>query len=152
GRLLDLLNVRYRPAAPGLLENRTDPATSALRLRATRSLWDPSYVDESPLQEPVQLLPRLRTWLQQYSPEAKIALSGWSWGADRTANGALAIAETLGILGREDAGVALYANTPRAGSPAFQVFKLMRNYNSRGAGFGDHSCRAEGSDDSVSAY
>jgi hypothetical protein len=152
GRLLDLLDVRYRPAAPGLLEGRTDPATNDLRLRATRSLWDPSYVDESPLQEEVQLLPRLRAWAQQYSPETKIALSGWGWGADRTVNGALAIAETLGILGREDAGLALYGGTPRVLSPAFQVFKLMRNYNGRGAGFGDRSCRAEGSDDSLSAY
>jgi dienelactone hydrolase len=152
GRLLDLLDVRYQPAAPGLLEDRTDPATNALRLRATRSLWDPSYTDESPLQQPVQLLPRLRVWLQQYAPEAKIALTGWSWGADRTVNGALAIAETLGILGREGAGLALYGATPRAGSPAFRVFRLLRSYDGRGAGFGDLSCRAEGSDDAVSVY
>ena len=27
--------------------NGNDPATNALRLRSTRALWDPSYVDES---------------------------------------------------------------------------------------------------------
>jgi hypothetical protein len=152
GRLMEFLDAGYQPAAPGLLEGRADPATDALRLRATRALWDPTYEEGSPLPEGIQLLPRLRAWLQQYAPETKIALSGWGWGADRTVNGALAIAETLGILGREDAGLALYGSTPRAASPAFQVFRLMRNYNARGAGFGDLSCRAEGSDDSVSAY
>lgn len=151
-RLLGFLDARYQPAATGLLEGRADPATNALRLRATRALWDPSYEEEPPVWERIQLLPRLRAWLQQYAPETKVALSGWGWGADRTVNGALAIAETLGILGREDAGLALYAGTPRAASPAFQVFRLMRNYNGRGAGFGDLSCRAEGSDDVVAAY
>lgn len=152
GPLLEFLDARYPPDAPGVLEGRADPATNALRLRATRALWDPTYGEGSPLREGLQLLPRLRAWLQQYAPETRIALSGWGWGADGTVNGALAIAETLGILGREDAGLALYAGTPLAASPAFQVFRLMRNYNGRGAGFGDLSCRAEGGDDVVAAY
>src|SRR5262249_9671527 len=96
--------------------------------------------------------PRLRAWLQQYAPETKIALTGWSWGADHTVNGALAIAETLGILGREDAGLALYGSTPRAGSPAFRVFWLLRNYDGRGAGLGALPGRAEGADDPISVY
>jgi hypothetical protein len=46
-RTLDLLDVHYYPQALGVYGAADDTATSALRLRSTRSLWDHEYVDES---------------------------------------------------------------------------------------------------------
>ena len=38
------------------------------RNRSTRSLWDPSYVDESWINDRVQLIPRLKNWVTTYYP------------------------------------------------------------------------------------
>ena len=47
-RILDYLDLHYYPQAGGVaLQPAGDAATQVLRLRATRSLWDPSYTDES---------------------------------------------------------------------------------------------------------
>ena len=46
-RTLDILDIHYYPQASGVTSNKTDAATAALRLRSTRSLWDPTYTDES---------------------------------------------------------------------------------------------------------
>ncbi|MEZ4616922.1 MAG: glycoside hydrolase family 44 protein [Caldilineaceae bacterium] len=47
-RLLDYLDLHYYVAADGVtLSGAGDAATQARRLRSTRSLWDPTYVDES---------------------------------------------------------------------------------------------------------
>ena len=45
------------PAGPGVYggDERTDPETAALRIRSTRSLWDPTYRDESWIKEHVEL-------------------------------------------------------------------------------------------------
>ena len=39
---------------------KTDPETGALRIRSTRALWDPTYKDESWIDEPVRLIPRMQ--------------------------------------------------------------------------------------------
>src|SRR4029434_8958709 len=47
-RLLDYFDLHYYPQADGVsLSPAGNAATQALRLRSTRALWDPSYVDES---------------------------------------------------------------------------------------------------------
>ena len=47
-RILDYLDLHYYPQATGVsLSPAGNAATQALRLRSTRSLWDPTYMDES---------------------------------------------------------------------------------------------------------
>lgn len=56
-RLVDVLDVHYYPQAAGVaLSDDESAATSARRLRSLRSLWDPSYVDESWIGTPVRLI------------------------------------------------------------------------------------------------
>ena len=38
----------------------TDAETNARRLRSTRSLWDPDYIDESWIDEPIEFIPRMQ--------------------------------------------------------------------------------------------
>jgi hypothetical protein len=136
-RTLDVLDVHYYPQAAGVFSGATDEATNQLRLRSTRSLWDPSYVDESWIGEPVELIPRLRQWIDQYYPGTRLAINEWNWGADGTMNGALAIADVLGIFGREGVDLAAYWTSPPVGAPGAYAFSLYTNYDGQGHGFGD---------------
>jgi len=150
-RTLDVLDVHYYPE--GLYNDNVDDATAAHRLRSTRSLWDPGYVDESWIDSPVMLIPRLKRLLEEHYPGTRLGLGEWNWGAEGTLNGALAIADVLGIFGREALYYAAYWHEPPVGSPGFFAFKAYTNYDDQGGGFGDVSVWSQ-SDDSnvVSSY
>jgi hypothetical protein len=145
-RTLDVLDVHWYPQSAGVYgggsEARTDPATCALRLRSTRSLWDATYVDESWIGEPVRLIPRLREWIDRHYPGTRLGIGEWNWGADTTLNGALAIADVLGILGREAVDLAAFWTVPPPGSPGAAAFRLYTNYDGEGSSFGDRSLPA----------
>ncbi|MBX2803359.1 MAG: glycoside hydrolase family 44 protein [Myxococcales bacterium] len=138
-RTLDVLDLHYFPEnliAKGW-KSATDPATNAWRLRVTRSLWDPDYVDESwvgsgdpvtdqPDPHAVQLIPRMRALLAEHYPGTKLGLSEWSFGAFEHPSGGLAAAEALGIFGREDLAFAAMWPAPSTGSYAAAAFELYR--------------------------
>jgi hypothetical protein len=150
-RTLDVLDIHYYPE--GVFNDESDPATAAQRLRSTRSLWDPNYLDESWIWLPIQLIPRMKGLAEGIYPGTKVGISEWNWGADESLNGALAIADVLGIYGREDLYFAAYWRYPALGSPGFQAFKLYTNYDGQGGRFGDTSVRAESFDpDRVATY
>jgi hypothetical protein len=152
-RTLDVLDVHYYPQGQGIYSGATDNGTNALRLRSTRSLWDSRYPDESWIREPVQLIPRLREWIDRYYPGTLLAIGEWNWGAERTMNGALAIADVLGIFGREGVDLAAYWTTPPRRSPGALAFALYTNYDGRGGAFGDLALSTSSdAPDDVAAY
>lgn len=152
-RTLDVLDVHYYPQGAAVFGGGGADATNALRLRSTRSLWDPSYVDESWIAEPVELIPRLHAWIDQYYPGTRLAIDEWNWGADKTMNGALAIADVLGIYGREGLDMAAYWTSPPPGSPGARAFAMYTNYDGQGHSFGDASLADTSSaPDYVSSY
>jgi hypothetical protein len=152
-RTLDVLDVHFYPQADGVHSDRDDAKTQALRLQSTRALWDPEYKDESWIGAAVQLFPRLRQWVNTYYPGTKIGLTEWNWGADKTLDGGLAVAEVLGILGRERVDLASYWVAPGNGTPGFFAYKLYRNADGAGQGFGDVAVEAKSGDpDSVSCF
>jgi hypothetical protein len=156
-RTLDMLAVHYYPQGE-VFSEATDPETNALRLRSTRSLWDPSYREESWIARTaegpvVRLIPRMKEWIDRHYPGTGLALTEWSWGAPQHITGGLAVADVLGILGREGVNVATYWGAPPAGSPAYWAFRVYRNYDGEGNGFGDVSIKAESAyPDWVSLY
>ncbi len=145
-RSLDVLDVHFYPQAAGVFSGQTDKATQALRLRATRSLWDPTYSDESWVGVPVRLIPRLKEWIASGYPGTRLGITEWNFGADPQINGGLAIADVLGIFGREDVYLADYWAYPNKDSPGYLAFKLYRSPDGRGNGFGDVSCAASSAD------
>jgi hypothetical protein len=153
-RSLDVLDVHYYPQAANVFSAADDAYTRGLRLRSTRSLWDPSYLDESWINDKVRLIPRMREWIDQYYPGTRLAIGEWSWGAEKTISGALAVADVLGTFGREGVDMASYWTFPPVDSPAGQAFQLFTHYNARGDAFGDQSIVAttDASADYVSAY
>jgi hypothetical protein len=159
-RLLDYLNVHFYPQNGEALALAGDTNTQALRLRSTRALWDPSYVDESwigpagPDGGIVRLLPRLSDWVINHYPGTRLALTEYNWGGLEHINGALAQAEILGLFGREGLDVAALWNYPDESLgydnfeslPGAYAFRLYRNYNGTGAKFGDVSVSASSAD------
>jgi hypothetical protein len=143
-RSLDVLTVHYYPAAPGVSGPRSDPQTDAMRLRSTGSLWDPTYVDESYIAEPVRLIPRLREWAREY-PGTRVGITEYNFGGGDSISAGLAEADALGIFGRENLYLATYWNSVKPRSPAWFAFRMYRNYDGSGGHFGDTSVRATSS-------
>lgn len=151
-RLIDVFSVHFYPQSG---EDGDDVSTSMqlLRNRSTRSLWDPNYVDESYIKDNVQLIPRLKNWINTLYPETKIAVTEYSWGADNHINGATAQADVLGIFGREGLDMATRFTVPDSATPTFKAIKLYRNYDGNKSAFGDTSVSASGPNpDMVSTF
>lgn len=151
-RLLDVFSVHYYPQG-GEFSNDTSTAMQLRRNRSTRSLWDPAYVDETWINDRVELVPRLRGWVAANYPGTKIAITEYNWGAEDHINGATAQADVLGIFGREGLDMATRWTTPAASTPTYKAMKMYRNYDGAGSGFGDTSVRAQTPDpNTLSAF
>jgi hypothetical protein len=153
-RLVDVLDVHYYPQAAGVaLSGDESAATSALRLRSLRSLWDPTYVDESWIPAAVRLIPRMKEWIAAELPGTKLAITEYSWGNDDGLSSALAQAEVLGIFAREGVDLATRWVAPAAGSFVEDAFRLWLDYDGAGARVAGTSVRATSSvPDAVSGY
>jgi hypothetical protein len=69
-------------------------------------------------------------------------ITEYNWGADDYPNGATAQADVLGIFGREGLDLAARWTTPNTGTPAYNAFKIYRNYDGSNSVFGDLNVRA----------
>jgi Glycoside hydrolase family 44 len=136
-RVLDVLDLHAYPYAEGVSSTSTDANVAALRMRTTRMLWDPSYVDESWVKEPVKLLPRMRQWIDQYYPGRGISIGEWNFGGENHVSGAIAIAEAFGRFAEFGVSSAFYWVYPEENSPAAWAFRAYRNYDGKGARFLD---------------
>jgi hypothetical protein len=155
-RLLDYFDLHYYPAGGVALASAGSASTQEMRLRSTRSLWDPTYVDESWIGEPVQLLPRMRGWVNQNYPGTKIAITEYNFGALDHMNGALAQADVLGIFGREGVDLATLWTYDPSSMPTFDLthpgafaFRMYRNYDGAGHGFGDQAVQSSSTDQAL---
>ena len=151
-RVLDYLNEHFYP--PGVaLAGAGGADLQALRLRSTRLLWDATYAEESWIAEPVYMIPRMRGWIAADYPGTRTAVTEYNWGALDHINGALAQADVLGIFGREGLDLATLWGPPSSGEPGAFAFRMYRNVDGAGSGFGETSVHAASSDQGrLSAY
>ncbi len=157
-RLLDYFTLHFYPQG-GQFSDDVSTSMELLRNRSTRSLWDPTYVDESWIGGTginggkVNLVNQMKNWVNTYYPGTKIGITEYNWGAEGNMNGATTQADIWGILGREGVDLANRWTTPAAGTPAYLAMKMYRNYDSAGSSFGDTSLAASvGNPDQVSAF
>lgn len=146
-RLLDYFDEHLYPQQTGVaLSAPGDAATQELRLRSTRQLWDPAYVDESWINEPIRYIPRMRELVDANYPGTKLAITEYNWGALGHINGALAQADVLGIFGREGLDLATLWSPPAATDPGAFAFRMYLDYDGAGSAFGGTSVRATSAD------
>jgi hypothetical protein len=159
-RLVDYLDVHYYPQSSGVsLSDDESPATQALRLRSLKSLYDPTYVDESWIGSMgysggvVRLVPRMRDWIAARFPGTRIAITEYSWGGDGGTSSTLAQAEALAIFAREGVDLATRWVVPADGSRIEDAFSLYLNYDGAGGRVQGQSVRATSTSvDPVGAY
>jgi hypothetical protein len=148
-RLIDYFDEHYYPSFNA-------PPDNATLLQSTRSLWDPSFTDDSWIGQyygPIYLIPRMQAWVQQYDPGIKVALSEYSWGNTGQIVDAVAEADVLGIFGRQGLDFATMWNVPSPAQPLAFSFLLYRNYDGAGHGFGSVSVQSASADqDQLAVY
>jgi hypothetical protein len=132
-RPVDLLDVHFYPQGNvtglGGASDSELPVDSARRLRSLRELYDPTYTSESWVDDEVNLIPRLRAWIDARCAGMGIAITEYKWGPDGGPSGALAQAEALAIFGREGVAVATRWVAPEDGSLSEEAFRLFLDYD-----------------------
>lgn len=153
-RLVDWVDIHYYPQAPAVtLSDNELPTVAARRLRSLKNLYDPNYNDESWIEQPVNLIPRVKQWIDTQLPGAKLAITEYNWGGDDGLTSALAQAEALAIFGREGVDLAARWLEPRQGSLVEQAFRLYLNYDGQGSRLmGDSVKTVSSKVDAVGAY
>ncbi|MEN1678830.1 MAG: glycoside hydrolase family 44 protein [Planctomycetota bacterium] len=166
--LMDALDVHWYPEAQGDGvritaggEFNTSPAVVEARVQAPRSLWDPTYFEDSYItrdilrdysgqgnDQGVELLNRVRDDIAELKPGTLISVSEYNYGGGSHISGAIAQADVLGIFGREGVWNASWWPIENETS-AFYVeagFEAFTDFDGAGGRFGDLSLPAETDD------
>lgn len=128
--------------------NLTDAQVQAI-VQSPRSLWDPTYTENSwitnaVLGEPIQLLPRLQAKINAEFPGTKLSITEYENGGDNHIAGTIAEADNLGIFGRQ--GVFAATLWPLGNCPYILAgFRAFRGFDGATASFGDISLQATSS-------
>jgi len=151
-RLLDVFTVHYYPQG-GEFSDDISSAMQQRRNRSTRSLWDPNYIDETWINDRVQLIPRLKNWVNTSYPGTLVGITEYNWGAENHINGATTQADVFGIFGREGLDMGARWTTPASTTPTYKAMKMYRNYDGNKSTFGETSVSAVAPNpDAVSAF
>lgn len=152
-RLVDVLDVHWYPEAQGggrrIIADDADPAIAEARIQAPRSLWDPTYVENSWIaqgylgQKAIALLPSLKQKINTYYPGTKLAVTEYYYGGGNHISGAIAQADVLGVFGRENVYA---ANLWHLGNTDHRFiyggFAMYRNFDGQNSTFGNTSIAA----------
>jgi len=141
-RLMDVFTLHFYPQGGEALSSDVSISMQQRRNRSTRALWDTNYVDETWIADKVMLIPRMKDWVATNYPGTLTGITEYHWGAEDYMNGATAQADILGIFGREGLDLATRWVAPGTGSPAYEAFKIFRNYDGAKSTFGQISVRA----------
>ena len=140
-RLLDVLDVHFYTSTPD------DPADI---VQAPRSLWDPTYMENSWIAQnipgPIELLPRLQSEINQYDPGTKLSISEYNYGGGDEIAGAIAEADALGIFGVQGVFAAAEWQLLSNESYIAAAFNMYRDFDGNDGTFGDTSVFASTSD------
>jgi hypothetical protein len=126
-----------------------DRELNELRLRSTRDLWDPNYIQESWIRgavgggKPTQVLRRVREWIEKHNPGMELCLGEYNFGGGDNITGGLAQADLFGIFAQERVDLAFIWSTPEGTQNS--AWQLFRNYDGKGGRFGDWHLPTESS-------
>jgi hypothetical protein len=147
-RLISDFDVHWYPQIPGVDGDDVSAAAVSAREQAPRSLWDPSFVENSYITEDegfgaIELIPRLEGEIAHNNRGTNLDFSEWDYGAGTAISGGIADADVLGIFGRYGVHLATYwPQDSVPGSYTAAAFRIFRDYNGKGATFGDTELKA----------
>jgi glycosyl hydrolase family 44 len=124
---------------------------AAEREQAPRSLWDTTYVENSWIasslsNKPIELIPLMQKKIATNDSPMKLSFSEWNYGGGSDISGSIASADTLGIFGATGVYMAMLWSTWHDESFTYAAFDAFRNYDGKGAAFGDTSISATTTD------
>ena len=162
-RLIDAVDLHWYPEAQGggvrITEDDSGPAVAAARVQAPRSLWDPTYTEDSwitrdSLHQPIRLIPRVLAKIEKNYPGTKLALAEYYYGGGAHISGTLAEADALGIFGREGVFAAALWHCGQTDDKFIHAaFAMYRDYDGKGGTFGETSLAARTDDvENTSVY
>jgi len=134
----------------------TDAQVQAL-VQSPRSLWDPTYKENSWITQtlggPINILGRLQTRINADNPGMKIAITEYNNGGGQHIAGAVAQADTLGIFGAQGLYAANFWPLGTGEEYLLAGFRAFRDFDGAKHSFGDTSVEATSSDVAkVAAY
>ena len=158
-RLIDVLGIHWYPEDKGdtrindgsIMNGGTAKDIEA-RLQAPRSLWDTTYLENSWVtgmtgNKPVAILGRTLKSIDTAWAGTRLAVTEYNYGGEHHWSGALAQADVLGVFGKYDLEAANLHTT--FSGPIAAAFRLYRNFDGKGNGFGDTYVAAESPDNAV---
>ena len=159
-KLLDVLDVHWYPEVKAngrtIHVDQNSPEMIRQRVQATRSLWDPTFKEDSWIGKsfgPIKMIPELQKKIDRYKPGTKIAITEYFYGGGSHISGAIAQADALGIFGREGVYAATFWKMNRNIQYIGSAFQMFLNYDGAGGEFGDQSVKATSSDiEKITAY
>lgn len=165
-RILDVLAFHWYPEAKGNVtlkrivdlgqnnapteEELIAPDMVQARLQAPRSLWDETYLEYGNIttSESLRYIKRIQNSINTYYPGTKLAFTEFKYDAEFHFSGGLALADVLGVFGRE--GVYMASKwDPINDDFGGAAYKLYRNYDNQGGTFGNTSVQASTNDNAV---
>jgi len=161
-RLLDVLDIHWYPEARGdgvrICEGVDKPGTPLARIQAPRSLWDPTYVEDSWIaqslgKKPIALIPGILRQIDKNYPGTRFAITEYNYGGGKVISGAIAQADVLGIFGRY--GLFAACNWGVSGQDTAELagYRAFLNYDGKGSRFGNLGLSVSGEQaESNSAY
>jgi hypothetical protein len=150
-RLVDVLDLHWYPEARGggvrITEANNTAAVAEARVQAPRSLWDPSYAENSWISVDarvgaIRLLPRMKEKIAALYPGTRLAITEYNYGGGDHVSGGVAQADALGVFGREDLFAAALWDLQGGMRYVDGAFALYCNYDGAGGRFGDTSIGA----------
>jgi Glycoside hydrolase family 44 len=143
------------------ITNLTGPTLTQAQITAIvqspRSLWDTSYIENSwitgKLNEPINILGRLQTRINNENPGMRIAISEYNNGGGQHIAGAIAQADNLGIFGVQSVFAASLWRLTTNSEYILAGFRAFRDFDGNNSNFGDTSLQASSSNvANVAAY
>jgi hypothetical protein len=158
--LVDVFDFHWYPQAElggrgPYLGTGMDVKFNQLRLRTTRDLWDPTYVQESWIKnaspgQATMVLRRVRDWIDKHNPGMEVCVGEYNFGGADNISGALAQADAFGIMARERADLAFIWTRPEGSQEL--AWRLFRNYDGAGSRFGDRMIPTETTAGDLAVY
>lgn len=154
-RLIDVLDLHWYPEAKGdgirITGEETTPGVVAARVQAPRSLWDPTYSEDSWivtdwLHAPIRLIPLMFEKIAAHYPGTKLGITEYNYGGGGHISGGIAEADVVGIFGREGVYAATLWELAANQTFIYAGMSAFRNYDGAGGVFGDTSLQATTTD------